>query len=356
MKNILVALVVFFSFSCSAEEFAPDIKIDRNSVIINRVSTGVLEELQRFDKKETGKIIFTANVTQAGFNTVIKNNRWIRHIRAESWNKNIYNIAVVAQLPSLVTLELPSLEESKRTPVDLAPLASLTHLIEINFNATHVVNTNALSGLVNLESINFHMSNVDSIDFLKNTPNVKKLILSGSDHKFKDYSPLANLKQLGVLDLNLNPQATDTNLAVLKNINSLTDITIYRSDITHLNFLKTHKGLRKVYIMGCGQLTDISVLKDMNFLTELDIDGAPVEQLDVLKGKNQLELLSISETRVKNIAVLGDLPGLRRIHLLNTEISDISPLFKLTDVLYVHFGDKVPSAQIEAFKKKFPNS
>lgn len=343
-----------FSFSCVAEEAVPDIKIDRNSVVINRVSSEVIERLQDFDKKQSGNIIFTEKVTQAGFNNVIKNNTWIKHVSTKSWNKNINNIEVLSQLTSLETLELSALEESIKKPIDLAPLAKLNNLTELNVYATHVINTDALSQLVKLEKINFHMSSVASVDFLKYTPNVKKLIISGSEHKFKDYAPLANLKQLEVLDLNLNPQATDENLAVLKNLRSLKEITIYRSDITHLNFLGNSTDLRRVDITLCKKLTDIRVLKDMNLLAELNLRDTSIEQLDVLKGKDQLEFLDVSGTKVRNIAALGELPNLERLHILETEIDDISPLMKLTKLSIVHLNDRISPSQVEGLRKKFP--
>ena len=69
--------------------------------------------------------------------------------------------------------------------------------------------------MTKLKKARFFSSEIDSIEFVKNTPELESLNLHGIGHTFKNYEPLCELKKLKDLDIYMNKQATDENLALL---------------------------------------------------------------------------------------------------------------------------------------------
>lgn len=358
MKIIYIVLsIAILSFNCIAEEKKPDIEFTEwGYIVINKASDEALKELKKYDKKESVRIDFSNAATQLDFDTIIKNNSWIKHLATDMWNQHIGNIDAVSKLKSLESIKLNSLKKSVKNPISLVSLEKHKNLIKIDLYGTHITGTESLSKLTLLEDVNLYMSNANSIDFLKSTPNIKKLNLYGNKHTFQNYMPISNLKHLEDLDIYMNPQATDENLAALKNLTTLKEISMAHDDqVTNLNFLKGNENLSKLNANWCNNLIDISALKDLPSLKLLTLSDTLVTQLDVLKGKSQLEWLDISGTKVKDISILSDLVNLRFLDISETEISDITPLFKLENLKTLHIDEKISTNQIDNLKKALPN-
>jgi len=356
MKIVLTFFLIITSYAYALENQSPDFELDNSwdLITINKVSAKTLKALSDYDKKATLVVKLSEGVTQQEFDSLLKNNVWIRHLRV-NWNDGIHNIKSVSKLTSLQKLELVGLRLSENTPIDLEPLFELTSLRELDLKDTKIVTTKTLSGLFNLEKINFNSSHIDSLDFLKKTPNVKELSLHG-EHNFTNYDPIATLKALELLNIDRNSQATDAAMVAFANLTNLKNVSILQNEkLTTINFLKRSRGIEELALTWCKGLKDVSALNDMSSLKTLKMSGVPIQNLNFLNNKPQLTELNISGTRVKELNTLSQIKTLRFLDIANTEITDIAPLLTL-QLRSITLNAKVPDAQIRALRKSLPEA
>ena len=241
---------------------------------------------------------------------------WIQDLTVLYGNEKINALTPLENLKQLTKLELSSIKSSKAAPLDLAPLAGLNQLEELNCRATRVKNTQALKGLVKLKKVSFFMSHIDSIEFVKNTPDLAEIDLYGFGHTFKNYEPLLSLKKLKKLNIYMNKQATDALLAPLTALTSLEEISMANSrQITTLGFLKNCREIKTIRANWSKKLTDISVLADKENLVSLELRDCAVTDFSALKGKKSLQELDVSGTAFADLSLLQDSTSLRRLRL-----------------------------------------
>ena len=270
-------------------------------------------------------------------------------------NESIDSFAPLAQVKGLKTLHMMSLKASQKQPLDLAPLAGLTDLEDLDLYGTHVKNTAALAGLKKIKSLSFYMSNVDAIDCVASMENLETLSLYGFEHTFKDYRPLVGLKKLKDLNVYMNKQATDPLLAPLAALASLESIHMANdSSITTLAFLKGSKGMKTISANWCRGLKDISALEGMDQIEALELDDTPISDIGVLAGKAHLRTLAIPGTKVTDLTPLAKCGELQMLNIAKTPVKDLSPLTACTKLTQLQVPDTVPQDQIDALKKALP--
>ncbi|SDQ04792.1 leucine-rich repeat domain-containing protein [Flagellimonas zhangzhouensis] len=353
--SILFALMLLSVYTMHAQEDPIDFKINSYSIIINHATSEAIEAINTAEKKNDINVVIGKVASQQDFDIVCENFPWIRKLEVSRHNEQIANIDAVSNLDSLTTLIFNALKSSEETPLDLGPLAKLTKLTEINFYATRVTNTEALSGHDQLKNASFYMSDVNSISFLETTPNIQKLSLYGFGHTFENYEPIAHLKDLKELNIYMNKQATDEALEVLKGLNKLEVVRMSNDkEVTSLDFLENNKNMQEVHANWCDSLTDFSALSKMKNLRVLEISDTAIENLDLLNGLTNLADLDISRTKVADISQLKNCSNLGAINISQTEIEDISPLFDCEQLWKVELSSKVPNKQIEKLKELRP--
>lgn len=75
--------------------------------------------------------------------------------------------------------------------------------------------------------------------------------------------------------------------------------------------------------------------KDLGYLhtlTELNLHGEAIDDLDVLQMLPQLEYLDISFSQVSDLSPLHSLPNLRELHAIGLRQIDLSPLADMTQL------------------------
>lgn len=78
-------------------------------------------------------------------------------------------------------------KKEDQVPVDLAVFGKVSGLKLLKCLEIKVTNTQGLAGLQNLVSVTFNSTKIDALEFLKETPNVESVFVSGSSHTLKDF-------------------------------------------------------------------------------------------------------------------------------------------------------------------------
>ena len=336
-----------------AAESDADYKLKFNRVEIFRLSEKTIDEINAIEKKPS-RIQIQNECTQEDFDK-ISAFPWVKEIVFKGSNENINSIDVVAKLTDLKKITLLILKTSKEKPVDLTPLSGLSKLEWVSCMGTRVKNIQALSKLTMLKRAELHTSAVDSIDFVKNNPNLEHLGLYGVKHTFKNYEPVAGLKKLKSLNIYMNKQATDELLAPLAKITTLE--RIYMSNckpVTSLEFLENCKNIKEVRAMWCNKLSDISSLADKSKLERFEIDDAIVKDFSVLKGKPNLKILNLADTSFSDLSLLKDSTELIDLDIEGTPIKDIAMLKVFKKLRRLIVSKDVSQGQIDMLKKENP--
>ena len=283
---------------------------------IAEINTAVETKLGELNSSTPGnpmRVELSKACTQEDFEK-ISGFPWIQDLTVSYGNEQINSLAPLAKLKQLKKLELSNIKSSKAAPLDLTPLAGLSQLEELNCHVTRVKNTQALNGLVKLKNVNFYMSHVDSIEFMRTTPDLVEVDLYGFGHTFKNYEPLLGLKKLKKLNIYMNKQATDELLAPLAALTSLEEIRMSNSrQITSLGFLKNCRDIKTIHAAWSKKLTDISALADKDKLEVLQLADCAVTDFSALKGKKSLRDLDVSGTAFADLSVLQDSTSLTRL-------------------------------------------
>ena len=356
MKKVslfLLLAIVHVCISYSQDE-VKDYEFKYGQLQINHTSKKVFQEIMEIEGVEDKEVSITKLVTQEDFDNVCSNLPWIKKLEVGR-NENITDISSLAKLKSLESLNLRGLKASEEKPFDLAPLSKLTNLKKIEFYATKVTNTDALKSLVNLTYVSLYMSAVSSIDFLKSTPEVTYLSLYGFEHTFVNYEPVTGLKKLEELDIYMNKQASDENLAVLKSLTNLKKISMSNNKIaTSLDFLENCHQLEEINASWCRNLEDFSALYNMKNLKTLKVSDSKLTNLDMIGETCTLENIDISGTQVTDISKLAPCTKLSSIDISETEIKDISPLYNTEKIWSLEVSPDVPQEQIDKLKSLQP--
>jgi len=319
-------------------------KINIYSVLEDTIS-----EINKLDEKLREEIHINSPCSQEDF-AKIPNIIGIKRLKINR-NSTLSHLEPIKDMIGLTSLEVRSLKLSKLSPVDLAPLSKLKNLETLSCFGTKVINTDALSDKPKLKKINFYMSSLNSIDFLRNCPNVEELDLYGN-HFFKDYLPLLSLTNLKILNLYIHKQATDENLAVLEKLTNLEEIKLSNCrKFTTLSFLKNCENLKKIQASWSTSLKDISVIADLKHLQELSLMECSASDFSILKNKEKLTNINLSKTSFSDLSILENCKNLQVLDIYQTPIKDISPLKNFKNLFSASVPKTIPDSQIEALAK-----
>ncbi|MBI3461646.1 MAG: hypothetical protein HY000_01095 [Planctomycetes bacterium] len=83
---------------------------------------------------------------------------------------------------------------------------------------------------------------------------------------------------------------------------------------------------RRLGLVPCRNLEDLSPLAGLNGLTLLDLRGTHVADLSPLAGLSRMTELYLRYTPVSDLSPLAGLTGLDYLDLSDTRVSDLSPL------------------------------
>ena len=236
-----------------------------------------------------------------------------------------------------------------RSLSDLAPLAGLSDLIELQLSGTGVTQITPLSGLHRLQVLRLPFTGVASITALAACRGLK--ILDAGHTLLSDVTPLATL--VALTDLNLEstkvagiaPLATLTDLRVLQlsfckvvdlsplgSLRRLQELRISGLRVDDLAALAELSELKTLLAMFCPVI-DLRPLAGLAMLEKLYLTGSRVEDLTPCAKLHALASLHLDQTPVTDLSALAGLPHLRTLSLAYTEVTDLTPLLDCSGTL-----------------------
>lgn len=242
------------------------------------------------------------------------------------------------------------------------------------------------ANLANITQANLTFQGITDLQGLQYATNLQSLDLTGN--AYSDISPLSNLTKLTNLSLRLNKADTLPDLAPLKttNIKNLNLVSDFYGDqpdkmaaladlnkLTTLDFVSGHlKSLPPLspnaplvsLDVSANKISDVSGLAHYTQLTTLGVSSNKISDWQPIAKLTNLTSLITGNNPQKNIAVLNSLVNLQKLNLsqlglsnqdlhqllprltklqslsidFNNEVSDLSPVAKLTNLTYLNFS------------------
>jgi Leucine-rich repeat (LRR) protein len=227
------------------------------------------------------------------------------------------------QLSSALT-EL-NLSEMNLTDEEIAPLAGLTNLTELNLRSNGISDLTPLASLNNLTRLDLESNRISDVSPLANLTNLTNLFLH--NNRISDITPLANLTNLERLNFAINNINDISALANLVNLRSLD----FSGNITDISPISDLTRLEILFITS-SQVSDIKPLADLTNLRLLNLERNQISDISPLANMTNLEWLLLNNNEISDISPLVGMVKLDALFLENNQISDITPLAELTNL------------------------
>ncbi|MCI8862454.1 MAG: leucine-rich repeat domain-containing protein [Lachnospiraceae bacterium] len=171
-----------------------------------------------------------------------------------------------------------------------------------------------------------------SLKGLKYLPHLESLSIDFSQWDaacIEDFTPLAELTELNRLSIR-NPKGEKSDLSVLGEMNTVTELFLFDCNLKDTLFLREMPQLEYLYL-EMTPLEDMAVLENLTELKELSVvrnEGAI--HMEAVGKLHKLEALRLQDCGIRDIQFLGGLTGLHSLDLSDNSISDITPLANLS--------------------------
>ena len=234
----------------------------------------------------------------------------------------LFGVKSLEGLQYATNLELLDLQENDVT--DLSPLAHLPRLRTIRLWMNHLTTLDGLGELPALEVLQVDQNRLRDISALATQTTLTTLRMNRND--VTSLAPLANLTRLRVLQAFRNPI---TSLAPVQGLTGLQ--VLYAGDRSlspgALPIAASLPNLTRLILsFRAGAPVDLTPLRRLGSLTELQLRGAPLVHLEVVADLQGLARLDLVDAGVSDVRPFTALPKLRQLNLPHNAIRDITPL------------------------------
>ncbi|EUJ24011.1 leucine-rich repeat domain-containing protein [Listeria cornellensis] len=165
---------------------------------------------------------------------------------------------------------------------------------------------------------------IKSMKGLENFKNLTRLSFFGGE--VQDYSPLNDLHQLTSLTLG---HFNGMKLDFIKEMPLLKNLVIYDSPLTDISALASLKSLTHLAV-NRAQVKDISVINQMPSLGFVGFDGNQIEEIPTLQNSDQMHNLSLNQNKIKSVEGLKGLDALITLSITDNQVETLAPLRGLT--------------------------
>ena len=300
----------------------------------------------------------------------IDKNETILNLSKSPYDTSIADLAAVATLTNLKSLDLKGNEIS-----DLTPLRGLIYLEHLNLESNKVIELKPIASLSRLESLNIKNNKISDVSALANLGSLRSLVLnctmiedlrplvslSNLTHleavhtDFLDVKIIANLQSLRSLDLQ-STEITDIRaLALLVNLEHLGISDVVLSD----NDLKSITKLRNLSSISLDNtaILDISAFLKLRNLSKFSISNCELFDIEPITGLSNLQDLSLTKTKIRNYTPILSLPNLQFLHLSNITSRNIPTLIQLKTLKKLTISNsEIPKDQINALENALPET
>jgi len=133
-----------------------------------------------------------------------------------------------------------------------------------------------------------------------------------------------------VIALNLKDNEI-SDITLLKELKNLTNLDLSNNKISDITPLKELKNLTELYLFD-NKSIDITPLKELKNLTTLHLQSNQIRNITPLKELKNLTTLRLQSNQIRDITPLKELKNLTNLDLSNNKISDITPLKELKNL------------------------
>ncbi len=162
---------------------------------------------------------------------------------------------------------------------------------------------------------------------------------TANNHNFDPFieMPDENLKQV----INLRLGKTTTSELTATDLERLTELNVYRADISDLTGLQYATNLTRLSLES-NDIKDISVLENLTNLEELNLGDNDIGNLSSLRSLINLNFLFLYGNQISDVSHLSGLTHLEELDLGYNDISNLSPLRNLTNLNFLFlYGNQI---------------
>ncbi|PWJ40181.1 leucine-rich repeat domain-containing protein [Sediminitomix flava] len=301
----------------------------------------------------------------------------------------VENQPSIEQLQAMVNLKIIDISNNQEIST-FDPLARLISLKEINAQGTAITNISSLRALTDVREFNISQTQIEDLSILKDWKALNDLNISNTP--VKDISSLEELRRLSTLDMS-NTQVSE--LSALNEMSSLKSVNcddtqvstedakdfavshpstllIFRTELLNSwwaeldqtwkgifknaikiqdspNSVELHKigSLEKLNINGERTIKDLSPIRQLFMLKNLDISQTRVNNIAPVSVLSELEKLNCSETPLNDLTKLGGLKKLKDLNLAGTQVDKLDPIASIKTLEKVNISDNI---RIKKFK------
>ncbi|PKL92256.1 MAG: hypothetical protein CVV21_05750 [Candidatus Goldiibacteriota bacterium HGW-Goldbacteria-1] len=233
-------------------------------------------------------------------------------------------------------VNLQNLYMTNAAIADYGWLTAMAKLQYIKGSGSNLKDMTLLSGLTLLRKIDMSGSTgLTGLTSLKDCPALTELYLSNCG--LTDISFVTQLINLNVLDLYLNPI---TNVPPLSGLTSLYNLNLSRTGISDISGL-SGLNLSTLSLSG-NNITDISAIAGMTGMLTINlIDNPNLSDVSALSGMELIYFIYLSNTKVSDTMVFSNCTRLRKLMLVNTQVTEIPGLVAIANKHGFYSGAEV---------------
>lgn len=214
----------------------------------------------------------------------------------------------------------------RRTIVNLQGIEFAINATEMFLGGNNISDVAPLAKLTALSNLNLHRNEIADVAPLGELTSLRELVLV--NNRIADVSPLAKLTELRYLSL-LDNEIVD--IAPLGKLTSLRTLVLASNRIADISPLE---GMRLSYLdLDKNRISNLSPLTKMP-LQFLGLDKNPIADISPLVQLPYLRTLDLGSASISDISPLAELP-LESLHLDHNQIADISPLAEMTNLRHL---------------------
>lgn len=242
--------------------------------------------------------------------------------------------SVVIGMPVIAETTVGESEKSTKLSAELDPAETkpLSEWIEDKSLAIYIGEILGVSRTANVSratlenrksliiSDEYDQAKIKSMKGLENFKNLTRLSFFGEE--VQDYSALNNLHQLTSLSLG---HFNGMNLDFVKEMPLLKSLVIYDSPITDISALSSLKNVTHLQVTR-AQVKDISVINQMPSLGSAWFDGNQIEEIPTSLNSDQMHNLSLNQNKIKSVEGLKGLDALITLSITDNEVETLAPL------------------------------
>lgn len=234
---------------------------------------------------------------------VLSNVRSYENHRWDATNEDLENLKYLTSLEHLWLHHTPQI-------TDISFVSEMKDLKSFSVGSQNIVNLDLLKNCKKLETLYLFDTNLTNLDILTENTELRVLDIKWGN-PVRDISGLRKLRELERLSIS---SSVLTDISSIGSLGSLTFLDLSCGSISDISVLADCKSLKRLSLIDCKQVMDISPLSELNALEEILIcntaisDFTPLLAMEGLKkvvaNNGQIDPSTLAELEAKNITVV----------------------------------------------------